>query len=41
MGAPSVKPERIRIAPYTTLGVGGEVELWEVGSIEDLRVATP
>ena len=40
MVPPSVRPKRVPIAPYTTLGVGGEVELWEAGSVADLRVAT-
>lgn len=33
-------PRRIRLADLTTLGVGGEAELWEVGSVDELGEAT-
>ncbi len=33
-------PRRVRLADLTTLGVGGEAELWEVGSMDELLEAT-
>lgn len=47
MAAPSVTPgvtkpkvRRVRLATLTTLGVGGEAEVWEVGSERELAEAT-
>lgn len=37
---PSKNPKRVRLAKLTTLGVGGEADLWEVESVADLREAT-
>ena len=36
----SLMPRRVRLADLTTLGVGGEAELWEVESTDELREAT-
>lgn len=33
-------PKRVSLAKLTTLGVGGEADLWEVESLTDLREAT-
>lgn len=33
-------PRRVKLADLTTLGVGGEAELWEVERVGDLREAT-
>jgi UDP-N-acetylmuramate dehydrogenase len=35
-----VRPRRVSLSRYTTLGVGGEAELWEVDTLDDLREAT-
>lgn len=34
------KPRRVRLGDLTTLGVGGEAELWEVESVAELKEAT-
>ena len=35
-----VRPQQVCLAKFTTLGVGGFAELWEVESLSDLRKAT-
>ena len=35
-----VQPQKVRLSSLTTLGVGGEAELWEVERTRDLAVAT-
>lgn len=37
---PEVLPKRVRLSTLTTLGVGGEAELWEVETPADLAEAT-
>lgn len=36
---PHLTVERVKMSRYTTLGVGGEAEMWRVGSVEALQEA--